>query len=89
MQHLPTLFCLGFGEIMGSLARIGFFDSEAHPILTLTKRPTFRAFLLELLKIKSEDFDGTNTAEHISERILALGLCKVQVTALKTAKTIL
>lgn len=84
-----TLRYEGFAEIMGTLARIGFFDTEAHPILTLTKRPTFGAFLLELLKIKSEDFDGTMTAEDIKERILALGLCKVQVTALKTAKTIL
>ncbi|RVW28650.1 Alpha-aminoadipic semialdehyde synthase [Vitis vinifera] len=85
----PLIFCLGFAEIMGTLARVGFFDTEAHPILTLTKRPTFGAFLLELLKIKSEDFDGTMTEEDVKERILALGLCKVQVTALKTAKTIL
>ena len=87
--YLLISSCLGFGEIMGTLARIGFFDTEAHPILALSKRPTFGAFLLELLKIKSEDFDGTMTAEDIKGRILALGLCKAQQTALKTAKTIL
>lgn len=74
---------------MGTLARIGYFDTEAHPILKLSKRPTFETFLLELLKIKNEDFNRTMTAEDITKRILSLGLCKAQLTSLKTAKTIL
>lgn len=75
---------------MATLARIGFFDTEAHPILKDGKKPTFRTFLLELLKSKSEDVDGPLIAEKdITERIVTLGHCKEQGTAVKTAKTIM
>ncbi|KAM3741687.1 hypothetical protein ACB098_07G015600 [Castanea mollissima] len=83
-----TLRYEGFGEIMATLARIGFFDTEAHPILKDGKKPTFRTFLLELLK--SEDVDGPLIAEKdITERIVTLGHCKEQGTAVKAAKTII
>lgn len=86
-MELRHFVCTGFGEIMATLARIGFFDTEAHPILKDGKKPTFRTFLLELLK--SEDVDGPLIAEKdITERIVTLGHCKEQGTAVKAAKTI-
>jgi alpha-aminoadipic semialdehyde synthase len=84
------LFCTGFGEIMGTLARIGFFNTEAHPILKGGKKPMFSTFLLELLNIKIEDVDGPLIAKKdITERIVTLGHCKEQGTAAKAAKTIM
>jgi alpha-aminoadipic semialdehyde synthase len=86
----PILFCTGFSEIMGTLARIGFFSTETHPILEGEKRPTFRTLLHELLKIKSEEMDGPLIAEKvITERIVSLRHCKEQRTAVKAAKTIM
>ncbi|KAF3439754.1 hypothetical protein FNV43_RR18032 [Rhamnella rubrinervis] len=85
-----TLRYEGFGEIMGTLARIGYFSTESHPLLKDEKRPTFRTFLRELLATDSVDMDGTLVEEKdITERILRLGYCKDQGTALKTAKTII
>uniref|UniRef100_A0A5B7CDN9 Putative alpha-aminoadipic semialdehyde synthase isoform X2 n=1 Tax=Davidia involucrata TaxID=16924 RepID=A0A5B7CDN9_DAVIN len=85
-----TLRYEGFSEIMGTLARIGFFNTEAHPILKNVKRPTYGTFLLELLKIRSENLAGSVMGEKdITERIVTLGLCKEQGTAVKTAKTII
>lgn len=81
---------VGFGEIMGTLARIGYFTTESQPLLKDRKRPTFRTFLLELLATDGVDMDGTLVDEKdITERILRLGYCKDQGTALKTAKTIM
>lgn len=75
---------------MGTLSRIGFFNQEGHPLLKNEKRPTFRAFLFELLKISSEEPTGPLIGEkNIMERILSLGHCKEQGTALRTAKTIM
>lgn len=83
-------YCLGFGEIMGTLARIGYFSTEPHPLLKDVKRPTFRTFLLELLATDGDDMDGALVEEKdITKRILRLGYCKDQGTALKTAKTIM
>ncbi|VVA10133.1 PREDICTED: alpha-aminoadipic semialdehyde [Prunus dulcis] len=84
-----TLRYEGFGEIMGTLSRIGLFESDPHPLLKDGKRPTFRKFLSELLKIESEDLDGPLIGEKvIHERIIKLGYCKDQETALRAAKTI-
>ncbi|KAH0970942.1 hypothetical protein GBA52_023098 [Prunus armeniaca] len=84
-----TLRYEGFGEIMGTLSRIGLFESDPHPLLKDGKRPTFRKFLSELLKIESEDLDGPLIGEKvIHERIVKLGYCKDQETALRAAKTI-
>lgn len=80
----------GFSKIMGTISRIGFFNPEPHPFLKNEKRPTFRAFLFELLKISREDPTGPLTGEkNIKERILSLGHCKEQGAASKTAKTIM
>lgn len=85
-----TLRYEGFGEIMGTLARIGLFNTEPNPLLKDGKRPTFRTFLLELLKIKCADIDGPLKGEAgIAERIVGLGHCKDQGSALKAAKTII
>ncbi|KAA8534721.1 hypothetical protein F0562_029837 [Nyssa sinensis] len=85
-----TLRYEGFSEIMGTLARIGFFNTEAHPIFKNLKRPTYGTFLLELLKTRSENLAGCLMGEKdITERICTLGLCKEQGTAVKTAKTII
>lgn len=74
---------------MGTLARIGFFSTEASPILDNEIRPTYRNFILELLNIHTTILAETKIGEkEIEERIVALGLCKERETALKTAKTI-
>ncbi|KAM2621541.1 hypothetical protein TB2_026280 [Malus domestica] len=85
-----TLRYEGFGEIMGTLSRIGLFESEPHPLLKDAKRPTFRNFLSELLKMKTEDLDRPLIGEKIiPERIVTLGYCKEQGAAVRAAKTIL
>ncbi|XP_027333102.1 alpha-aminoadipic semialdehyde synthase isoform X2 [Abrus precatorius] len=85
-----TLRYEGFSEIMGTLSRIGLFNNEAHSLLMNEQRPTFRKFLFELLKVVSEDPDGSFIGENdIIERILKLGHCKDQRTAKKTAKTVI
>ncbi|GAV73991.1 AlaDh_PNT_C domain-containing protein/Saccharop_dh domain-containing protein/Saccharop_dh_N domain-containing protein/AlaDh_PNT_N domain-containing protein [Cephalotus follicularis] len=84
-----TLRYEGFGKIMGSLARIGLFNGEDHPIFQHEKRTTFRKFLCELLNITSENLEGVLTEEkEIAERITTLGHCKEQETAVNAAKTI-
>lgn len=90
MELGPLKTCAGFSEIMGTLARMGYFNTEAHPSLKHEKRPTFEAFLLELLRAKSKSTDGTIMREaDIAERISELGLCKDSGSAVKTAKTIM
>lgn len=74
---------------MGTLSRIGLFESEPHPFLKDAKRPTFRKFLSELLKMKTEDLDRPLIGEKIiPERIVTLGYCKEQGAAVRAAKTI-
>ncbi|CAL5375673.1 hypothetical protein CsSME_00008955 [Camellia sinensis var. sinensis] len=85
-----TLRYEGFGEIMGTMARIGFFNTEADPILKNEIRPTYVSFLLELLSIQSQNLAGTVMGEKdVMERVIALGLCKEQGMAAMTAKTII
>ncbi|KAJ4837985.1 hypothetical protein Tsubulata_043191 [Turnera subulata] len=80
----------GFGEIMGTLARIGLFSTESIPILKRGKSSTFNELLCELLKLSGEKLDGSLSGEkEISERIISLGHCKEQHTAVKAAKTII
>lgn len=82
----------GFGEIMGTLAKIGFFESDVSLILTNKDkdRPTYRTFLFELLKIESRSFDESVKPDKlITERIIELGFCKENGTAIKTAKAIM
>jgi len=75
---------------MGTLFRIGLFNDEAHSSLTDERRPTFRKFLFELLKVVSADLDGPLIGENdITERILIQGHCKDSRTAKNTAKTIM
>lgn len=75
---------------MGTLSRIGFFNDKALHFPKNGKRPTFREVLFKLLKIESIDPNGPLIGEkNIMERILSLGHCKEQETALKTAKTIM
>ncbi|KAF9680334.1 hypothetical protein SADUNF_Sadunf06G0110300 [Salix dunnii] len=85
-----TLRYEGFGEIMGTLASIGLFNSESHPVLRHGQRSSYKKFLCEMLNIVREIPDGILLGEkHISERIVALGHCKEQGTAVRTAKTII
>lgn len=87
-----TLRYEGFGEIMGTLAKIGFFESDVSLILTNKDkdRPTYRTFLFELLKIESRSFDESVKPDKlITERIIELGFCKENGTAIKTAKAIM
>lgn len=85
--------CAGFSEIMGTLSRIGFFNTEAISILKNDgDRLTFQKFLIKLLKLDHADnfnASSTLTEKGITERIIALGLCKEKETAAKTAKTIM
>lgn len=75
---------------MGTLARIGFFGTESHPVLRCEQRPTFKTFLCELLKIHGQNLDGILLREHeITEKIVTLGYCKEKRTAVKAAKTIM
>lgn len=84
------IFPAGFGEIMGTMARIGFFNAEVLPILKNGKRPTYETFLLELLKGQSKNLVSTLIGEKdIADRIFALNLCKERGAAIKTAKTIM
>ena len=84
------IICVGFGEIMGTLASIGLFNTESHPVLRHGQRPSYKKFLCEMLNIVSEIPDGILLGEkHISERIVALGHCEEQGTAVRTAKTIM
>ncbi|XP_057506464.1 alpha-aminoadipic semialdehyde synthase-like isoform X1 [Actinidia eriantha] len=85
-----TLRYEGFAEIMGTLARIGFFNTKAHPILENEKRPKYVSFLLELLSGQNQNLEGNLIGESdVMEKIFALGFCKEQGTAAKTAKTII
>ncbi|KAG8376285.1 hypothetical protein BUALT_Bualt09G0047300 [Buddleja alternifolia] len=84
-----TLHVDGFGEIMGTLARIGFFNTNANPILKNETRPTYRTFLLALLNCHTKNSAELILGEkEIAENIVSLGLGKDRETALKTAKTI-
>ena len=75
---------------MGTLARIGLFNTESHAVLQCAQRPTFKKFLCELLHIHGEIVDGILLGEKdITEKIVALGHCKEQETAVKAAKTIM
>lgn len=75
---------------MGTLARIGFFNTEATPILKKETRPTYRTFMLALLNCTTENSEGLIIGEKwIAEQIVALGLCKEIEPAIQTAKTIM
>ncbi|XP_057538815.1 alpha-aminoadipic semialdehyde synthase isoform X2 [Amaranthus tricolor] len=85
-----TLRYEGFGEIMGTLARTGFFHTEAQAILKRSQSPSFKTFTLSLLGIEKETLSGSMNEEvGIAERIISLGHCKQQAVAMKTARTIL
>ncbi|XP_047333740.1 alpha-aminoadipic semialdehyde synthase [Impatiens glandulifera] len=84
-----TLRYEGFSEIMGTLARIGFFDAKPHPILKQERRPTYLSFLHELLSFQTSSLDRSVIVEEaVTERIFALEKCKDTTTASKTSKTI-
>ncbi|KAK4414933.1 Alpha-aminoadipic semialdehyde synthase, partial [Sesamum alatum] len=84
-----TLRYEGFGEIMGTLARIGFFSTEANPILQNEMRPTYRTFLRALLGCHAKDMAESIVGEKwIADQLVALGLCTKRETALNAAKTI-
>ncbi|XP_048227495.1 alpha-aminoadipic semialdehyde synthase isoform X2 [Ricinus communis] len=80
----------GFGEIMGTLAKIGLFSTESHSYLRCKQRTTFQGFLCELLDIHGEITDGVLLGEEdITEKLVTLGHCKEKETAVKAAKTII
>ncbi|KAL6224334.1 hypothetical protein ACLB2K_003189 [Fragaria x ananassa] len=85
-----TLRYEGFGQIMGILSRIGLFEAEPHPLFKDGKKPTLQMFLSDLLKMKSDEVDGSLRGEKaISERIISLGYSKEQESAVRAAKTII
>jgi len=75
---------------MGTLARVGLFDTEPLAILTSPERPTFEKFICMLLDIDKEKLSGSTIGEmDIAERIMSLGHCKHRETAIKTSRTIM
>ncbi|GJW49376.1 alpha-aminoadipic semialdehyde synthase, partial [Tanacetum coccineum] len=90
-----TLRYEGFGEIMGSLARLGFFNNEVCSILTNKERPTYRTFLYELLgefesSSNNRDDDVVKADKLITDRLIALGICKEDgAAATRTTKAIM
>ncbi|XP_020531935.1 alpha-aminoadipic semialdehyde synthase isoform X1 [Amborella trichopoda] len=92
-----TLRYEGYSEIMSCLAKLGYFDSDIHPLLKEGKRPTFGTFLEGLLKIKeSNDLEmfGKFGEEKLGEEkqmvlmLIKSGYCKELSSAEKTVKTI-
>ncbi|PIA43283.1 hypothetical protein AQUCO_02000603v1 [Aquilegia coerulea] len=80
-----TLRYEGFSDIMGSLARTGLFNDDAHPLLKEGKRPTFHTFLNEVLKSESE---SVGDEKEIVERLISVGVCNGRASAEATVKTI-
>ncbi|XP_020090480.1 alpha-aminoadipic semialdehyde synthase isoform X2 [Ananas comosus] len=90
-----TLRYEGFSEIMATMARVGFFETELHPLIKGSRRPTFKEFLNEILKVGSStpittgSFKGSvGSDEELVERLIMLGHCKEKATAVRTVKTI-
>lgn len=78
---------------MSTLAKIGLFDTEVHIMLNGDgKRPTFGAFLCELLKCPDTSNSQSQATlmgdAEMVKRIILLGHCKEASMALKTVKTI-
>nr|GMC50049.1 alpha-aminoadipic semialdehyde synthase [Ipomoea batatas] len=85
-----TLRYEGFSEIMGTLAKLGFFNTETISILEHGKKTTYAEFLHELLRIDSKKLSAPSVGEKdIIDQVMALGHCKTEDTAANTAKTIL
>ncbi|MQM08195.1 hypothetical protein Taro_041051 [Colocasia esculenta] len=91
-KEASTIFraTLRFSEIMGTLAKIGFFEPEVHPMLKGGQRPTFGAFLCELLSVGNElkRKKTTLTDGEMVKSIVLLGHCKETTMAMKAVKTI-
>lgn len=84
-----TLRYEGFSGVMGALAKIGFFNTEALSTLNNGEKPTYRKALLQLLRLNDDNSDGLAMNEkEITERIAALGICQGEI-AVRTAKTIM
>ena len=86
--NFPSSNYLGFSEIMGTLAKLGFFDTEAHPMLKDIRRPTFRTFLGEILKTNNDDHSVTINDDEMARRIISLRHSEEPSKAMKTIKTI-
>ncbi|KAL8492642.1 hypothetical protein ACS0TY_024003 [Phlomoides rotata] len=87
-----TLRYEGFGGIMATLARIGFFNTEATPIFkNETRRLTYRSLLVAMLDCNTQELaDSVIDERWVADRIDTLSLCKdKEETALRTAKTII
>ncbi|XP_022147632.1 alpha-aminoadipic semialdehyde synthase isoform X2 [Momordica charantia] len=83
-----TLRYEGFCKVMGTLAKIGFLNTEVNSFFKNRTKPLFRDFLLELLKIRKESNSLSIGENDISDSIISSGLCKEKETAVKVAKTI-
>ncbi|CAN6445402.1 unnamed protein product [Victoria cruziana] len=91
-----TLRYEGFSKIMSSLAKIGFLDTETHPLLKEESKPTFQEFLGYLLKFNAKEVSQGNADSvvlamegcEMVEKLTMLGCCKEKTDAEKTVKTI-
>ncbi|KAJ8543047.1 hypothetical protein K7X08_005570 [Anisodus acutangulus] len=86
-EEAPTIFRRtlryeGFSQIMGTLVKMGFFCTESTLILKDGIRPTHSIF-------SRTYWNQWIDEKYITDRILALGLCKDKDTAVKTTKTII
>lgn len=75
---------------MASLANVGFFKAEQHPML---KEPTtFRAFLNHILSKDGTDQESSvktlEDGEEIIDRLILLGHCLEKRSAINCVKTI-
>ena len=83
------IYHAGFSGVMGALAKIGFFNTEALSTLNNGEKPTYRKALLQLLRLNDNNLDGLAMNEkEIKERITTLGICQGEI-AVRTAKTIM
>ncbi|VFQ63406.1 unnamed protein product [Cuscuta campestris] len=86
-----TLRYEGFSETMGTLAKLGFFNTETLFTLGNGKKTTYAQFLLQLLRIDDEKLYASSIGEKdILDQIMVLvGHAKAKDAAASTARTIL
>ncbi|CAL1408934.1 unnamed protein product [Linum trigynum] len=81
-----TLRYQGFGKIMATLAKIGLFGTEPHPLLVNGGSATYKTFLCDLFGLEREKPVGE---QEIVEKLTKLGHSKDPGTAAMVAKTLM
>lgn len=86
-----TLRYEGFSETMGTLAKLGFFNTETISTLGNGKKTTYAQFLLQLLRIDDKKLYASSLGvKDIQDQIMVLvGHAKAKDAAANAARTIL